>query len=359
LVGSFGPDGFVPADGQPKERFRGTPYHASNFPKAFTPDYLAFPNAVYQIDFHKRTIQTLFVPVAGETVVWADRLRIEKDNLSLAFVGTDKSFHVVDETGSDVFSTSLATDLENYQVKRIGRLEDPLRYWVWYEPMCYLGLDNLERMPAYIVEYSPSGSEMARTAVPPRPGGARWLGPRDAFNEPSFSSGLGGLITPSAEAAVIVGTTRYLVSEAEANNDTEYILPLRFLLFTTQFFIPGVRWNPSMHPGLVYGFAGLMFLSSVVCALVCFLPARRHSFSRAACVGWAAIGFLFGWIGVALMLALHEWPARIECPKCRKLRIVTRDACEYCGAAHATPAADGTEIFESNAPCLSAVPVGR
>src|SRR5262249_20320731 len=148
LVGSFGPDGFVPADGQPKERFKGIPYHASNFPKSFTPDYLAFPNAVYRIDFHKRSIQTLFVPAAGETVLWADRLRIEKDNLSLAFVGTEKSFHVLDETGLEVFSAALATDLENYQVKRIGRLEDPLRYWVWYEPMCYLGLDILENMPA-------------------------------------------------------------------------------------------------------------------------------------------------------------------------------------------------------------------
>src|SRR5262249_40315905 len=54
LLGSFGPDGFVRPDGRPKERFQGTPYHASNFPKAFTPDYLAFPGGVYRIDFHKR-----------------------------------------------------------------------------------------------------------------------------------------------------------------------------------------------------------------------------------------------------------------------------------------------------------------
>jgi hypothetical protein len=286
-------------------------------------------------------------------------LRIEKDNLSLAFVGTDKSFHVLDETGSKVFSTALATDLENYQVKRIGRLENPLRYWVWYEPMCYLGLDLLEQMPAYIVEYSPSGSEIARTAVPPRPGGARWIGPRDAFNEPSFASGLGGLITSPAEAAALVGTTRYLSSEAEANKDTEYVLPLRFLLYTTQFFIPGVRWNPSAHPGLVYGFAGLMLLSSVVCAFACFLPARRHSFSRAGVIGWTLLGFFFGWLGVALMFALHEWPARIECPKCRKLRVVTRDTCEHCGAPHAVPALDGTEIIELGATNPCTVLVGR
>jgi hypothetical protein len=223
--------------------------------------------------------------------------------------------------------------------------------------MCWLDLDKLETMPAYIMEYDTAGSEIARTAVPPRPGGARATGPREPHNEPTFSSGLGGLITPPAEAAALVSSTRYLVSEAKRNNDTERVIPLRFLLFTTQFFIPGVRWNPSMHPGLVYGFAGLMLFSSVLCALACFLPARRHSFSRAACVGWASIGFLFGWVGVALMFALHEWPARIECPKCQKLRIVTRDICEHCGAVHAVPQPDGTEILEldKTRPCTALV----
>src|SRR5262249_34569333 len=129
LIGSFGPDGFAAAGGQGKERFQGKPYHASNFPKAFTPDYLAFPRAVYQVDFHKRTIRTLFLPAEGETVLWADRLRIEQDKLSLAFVGTDQSLHVMDEAGSEVFSAVLASDLKDHQVARAGRLENPLRYW--------------------------------------------------------------------------------------------------------------------------------------------------------------------------------------------------------------------------------------
>ena len=47
------------------------------------------------------------------------------------------------------------------------------------------------------------------------------------------------------------------------------------------------------------------------------------------------------------MLALLDWPAQVACPKCRKLRVVTRDTCEHCGAPHAAPAPDGTEIFES------------
>jgi hypothetical protein len=213
-------------------------------------------------------------------------------------------------------------------------------------------------MPAYVMEYDTSGSEIARTSMPPRPGGARATGPREPFNEPSFTPGIAGLVTPPAEAAVLVSTTCYLLSEAEASNETEKEPLLPFLLFTTQFFIPGVRWTPSTHPGLVTAFVALMILSAVVCALACLLAARRHSFSRAAIAGWTLLGFFFGWMGFALMLALHEWPARIACPGCRKLRVVTRDTCEHCAAAHATPAPDGTEIMELGATAQSVVIMG-
>jgi hypothetical protein len=348
-IGSFGPDGFVPPDRQPKDRFKGWLYQASNFPKANTPDYLAFPGAVYRVDFRKRTVQTLFVPHDGETVLWTDRWKIEKENRSLAFVGTDKSFYVLDETGRELFSAGLARDLENYQVWRVGRLENPQRYWVWYEPMCYLELEILEKMPAYVVEYGTTGRELVRKAVPPRPGGARPTGPREPFNEPSFTPALAGLVTPPAETAVLVGTTQTLLAKARGKRDTETELLLPFLLFTTQFFIPGVRWDPGAHAGLVFGFAALTVFSALLCALACLLLARRYAFSRGRCMGWSMMGFFFGWEGLVLLLALLESPACIPCPKCRKLRVVTSDTCEHCGAAHAAPEPDGTEIFESTA----------
>jgi hypothetical protein len=62
------------------------------------------------------------------------------------------------------------------------------------------------------------------------------------------------------------------------------------------------------------------------------------------------VGFFFGWVGLVLMLVLQEWPARIACPKCHKLRVITRVQCEHCGALPAVPAPDGTEIFESATP---------
>lgn len=96
-------------------------------------------------------------------------------------------------------------------------------------------------------------------------------------------------------------------------------------------------------------FAAPSLLSAAACALICFLLARRYAFSHARRIGWALGGLLFGWVGLQLMLAVQEWPARVVCPGCRKRRVVSRDTCAHCGAPHAAPAPDGTEIFETTA----------
>jgi hypothetical protein len=104
------------------------------------------------------------------------------------------------------------------------------------------------------------------------------------------------------------------------------------------------------HADLVFGFGALMVFSAVLCAVLCFVLARRYAFSRVGCMGWSVMGVSFGWVGLVLLLTLLESLARIPCPKCRKLRVVTRAACEHCGTAHAVPVADGTEIFEPTTP---------
>src|SRR5262249_2172518 len=148
------------------------------------------------------------------------------------------------------------------------------------------------------------------------------------------------------EAAVLVGTTKYLLAAVRGDREMENGVLLPFLLFTTQFFIPGVRWAPGAHVDLVFGFAALMVFSAVLWAPLCVLLARRYAFSGVRCLGWSAMGFSFGWVGLVLLLTLLESPARILCPKCGKLRVVIRDHCEHCSAVHAVPGPDGTEIFE-------------
>src|SRR5262249_2981095 len=119
-------------------------------------------------------------------------------------------------------------------------------------------------------------------------------------------------------------------------------------------YVPGTSTmatclSPATQPpsGLVAGYLTLILLAAAASALGCFVLARRHAFCRVRCIGWALVGFFFGWVGLVLMLALQEWPARIRCPKCQKLRVVTREKCEHCGASHAVPPPDNTEVFES------------
>jgi hypothetical protein len=360
-VGSFGPDGFAPPGRQPAGRFGGEPYHVSWFPQALAQDYLAFPGGVYRVDFHRRTVQTLFTPAAGETVRWASRWEDRKKAESLAFVGTDRSVHAVDEKGASVFATPLAYDPRSHRIRAAGRLDGPRRYWVWYEPQWYLGVEELGTLPACVVEYDAAGREVGRTNVPPRPGrpgDARVSDPRMLVFEPSYNVALSGLATPPAEFAVLEGTKQLLVRQARQCDGAEVSLLLPVLFFTTQFFLPGVGSFPRAGEGLVFGFTALMLLSAVVCGLVCFLLGRRHAFSGARQIGWTLCGLVWGPTGLLLMLALQEWPAHVGCPRCRRPRVVTRESCEHCGAPHAAPAADGTEIFEPAAPAPHAVLAG-
>jgi hypothetical protein len=174
--------------------------------------------------------------------------------------------------------------------------------------------------------------------------------------EPSPFQALSGLATSPVEAATLVATTRYL--EAATRRDpSEVPLLLQDLWFTTQAYLPGVRWDVQAQPGLTLTFAGLMLLGSGCSAFVCFLLPRRHAFTLARRIGWGLGGLLLGPPGLLLMIALVEWPAQVACPTCRKLRVVTRNTCEHCGAAHAAPARDGTEVLEplAAAPCTVAI----
>jgi hypothetical protein len=345
-IGSFGPDGFA-GPGQPGQRFQGELIHRSKAFSSRANDYLVFPTRVYKVDFHKRVVQPVFTPAAGETVRWAARWEDEKLAPSRAFVLTDCSLYVVDEKGGQTVALPLADDLDGYQVAYAGRLEEPTRYWVWYEPKWYQSVDQLEQMPFYLVVHNASGqSTDPRRSIEPLPGQPRDIQPRTPLVGASALHAWLGLLTPPAEAAVLVGTSRHQLANVRAGRGAEVGVMLQGLLVSTQYFIPAVRWSAAAHPGIVEGFVVSMVGAAVACSLACFLLARRCAFSRAASIGWALVGLIFGCVGPTLMLALHELPARVTCANCGNLRVVTRENCEHCGAAQALPPEDGTEIFE-------------
>ena len=344
-LGSFGPDGFVPSGQQSGERFLGELLFRSDRWNAMPAQFLAFPGGVYDVNFTWRTIRTLFTPAAGETVTcarwWSDDLDRKRKRV---VVSTDKSFHFLKGAGSPAVSLPRAYDFHKYRFVFLGLFEKPERYFVWYQSWIawtsYLEPEEFRNLPGPLHEYDAAGRELASQIVPP-----------PAYPEAPAAQALFGLVTPMTEAATLVGATRYLRSEARSNGCTHKPVLLGFLE-NSQYYIPGTAPDKSTPGGLVSGYLALILLSAAASALGCFLLASRYAFSNTRRLGWALVGFLFGWVGLVLMLVLQEWPARIACPKCGKLRVVTHDNCEHCGAAHAVPALDGTEIFDPGAPTM-------
>jgi hypothetical protein len=357
FLGSFGPDGFSPPDEQPRERFHGEVTQKSLGYEAWARDPLAFPTAAYTVDFHKGTVRKVFVPPPGESIRFASKQADKGENWSMIFVGTDKAVHFLEQDGKPILSVPLEYDVAMDEINLVGRLVNPDRFWVWYFPQWHLPPHMHETVPeAKVAVYDSAGREyQPRQEAFPRQGVTRTTPVvySEMLVQPSAFQALSGLMTSPTEAIALVGATSYLESEAR-KNPTEISLLLQNLWLTTQAYLPGVRWDTTAHPSLAFGFAALLLLTALASSLACFLLPRRHAFSKARRIGWGCCGLFFGPTGLLLMLALLDWPAQIACPKCRKLRVVTRERCEHCGAAHAVPKPDGTEIFEesSTSPCL-------
>jgi hypothetical protein len=310
---------------------------------------------VYTVDFGRRTLRTLFTPAADETVLGAFLWKEDKTKTPEAFVLTDKAVHLLDESGATQFSAPLAYDREIYGIVRVARLDNPQRYAVWYEPSWYLRTQaGGKAMPGYLVEYGGAASpgisgesrvwpEIVRRTMPPRP-----------LPVPSYAQAAFGLGTAPAEAGILVGGTKALVSHARSDGGAEIGPLLLFLVFISQSFIPGTGWDVGSDDGVILAYGVATFLTALACALVCLLLGRRYAFSGPRLIGWSVCGLVFGPAGLLLLLALQEFPARVHCPTCRQARVVDQAHCEHCGAAHALPAPDGTEIFDQTgvtAPC--------
>jgi hypothetical protein len=341
-VGGFGPDGFSPVGRSTGERFLGELRYRTNRWHAGKLEYLAFSDGVFSVDYARRTIRTLFAPAAGETVTFGrscgDPLNREWRRI---LVSTDKSLHYLKADGTPVLSVPRVYDRRKYEyLVFLGKLENPERYFAWYRSMPSGSLaepEEFKATPFHLHEYDIAGREVAHRTNPQVP-----------YPSASYAKALFGLITPMTEAAILYGASRYLRSEARSQGGTRQPVLLTYL-DNIGYHIPGTSRFEETPGGLIPGYIALILLAAGASVLACLRLARRYAFSRRNCIAWALVGAFFGWVGLILMLALQEWPARIVCAKCRRLRLVTRETCEYCGALHAAPERDATEVFEPTA----------
>jgi hypothetical protein len=219
-------------------------------------------------------------------------------------------------------------------------LENPERYWVvypsWFMWASALEPEDLRNLAGQLHRYSRTGQEIAHQSLPPIP-----------YQIASLAQASFGLITSATETASLVEAAQDLRTQTRLQGGMRKPVLLHNL-DNMRYYIPGTTPDKVTPAGLIPGYLTLLLLSAAACALACGLLARRQEFSWYRCSSWALCGLLFGWVGLMLMLAVHDWPPRVPCPRCRRRRIVTRETREHCGAQHASPSMDGTEIFE---PC--------
>jgi hypothetical protein len=341
-VGSFGPDGFSPAGPSAGDRFPGELRYRTNRWHAGKLEYLAFSDGVYSVDYARRTLRKLFTPAAGEMVLFGRPCGDPLDaKWRRILVSTDKSLDVLQKDGTPVLSVPRVYDRQKYEyLVHLGRLDNPERYFAWYRSLVSGSLVEPEEFrvaPFHPHEYDTSGRKVAHRTDPQVP-----------YPPASYAKAFFGLVTPMSEAATLVGVSRYLRSESRLEGSIRQPVLLSYL-DNIGYYIPGTSRFEETPSGLVPCYIALILLAAGASGVACLLLARRYAFSRRNCTAWALVGLFFGWVGLVLLLELREWPARSACPKCRKLRIVTGNTCEHCGAPHLVPAPDGTEIFEENA----------
>jgi hypothetical protein len=88
-----------------------------------------------------------------------------------------------------------------------------------------------------------------------------------------------------------------------------------------------------------------LWLWSVACFAVCLWITRRCRLPLTLQAAWAVCGLTFGLAGILVLLASHEFPARLPCHQCSKPRCVHLAICPHCGTPLPGPVQDGTEIL--------------
>src|SRR5262249_53445927 len=141
---------------------------------------------------------------------------------------TNLAFHLVTEDGQRVADLPRAIDPGKYGPIFVGTFVNPKRYFVWYHLRYWLREPEEYRAePTLLFEYDAAGHELASRVIPPIP-----------YPPTPYAQALYGLVTPMAEAATLVGTSKFVRSLARANGSTAKY-SLSDYLEGIEYYIPG------------------------------------------------------------------------------------------------------------------------
>jgi hypothetical protein len=258
-------------------------------------------NAVYAVDFKRRSTRQIFT-TGPERILGASDLLSPNAEWLYTVLATDRSVIVLDREGKVVLKQAFRTARRyNYEV-RVSSLEPAGQFALW-------------------VPQDP-GTNWPGGGTPPTL--VTWFG-RDQ-----------GVIRSTELAALPPVRESFNLREHVLSAALPPVALLAMPLVTDQ-----VRsWRIPKE----------MLRTSLIAALIC-IPAVwwlgwRYRFSLGTRAVWSGFILLTGIPGLLAFLCAQEWPARVPCHQCGKLRVVDREHCEHCGAEFSPPEKVGTEIFE-------------
>ena len=320
LIGWMGPDGFTAGQARPVRAFDG-PLIPSNFYY----EVLAFPDAVYLVEFAQRRIEKLFQSPRGESVIAAShRFRNQRSvrpQFDLDVIVTTSNVYLQSWDGTRQFMAPRDPRAAGYGtlvVHRAAQAPVAVTHLLYSPTMGTLPNEEWMKLPWLDTAFDKGGAVVAQRTLPPP-------GPREEEHPSWARIAVPSLLTPVTMPAVLAVANLGLRSMGLFGSASDF----GNLDLASRMFV----WI-------------LRTLASVVSAAAAYRLARAYAFPRGRLSWWAALGLLLGPFAVALMLALVEWPARESCPACRRKRIVTREHCEHCTSSFNPPPLDGTEIFE-------------
>ena len=279
---SHGPGGFIP------------PSHSYDSRITAPWQLVASTKTLYLVDLEKRALKPIWSVPDDETIVGYWGYATIAGSLR-ALVVTRTVVKMLDLEGQEVWSVPYPPSFSAYAGISCLVLKPSGRFAVIFYPDPKADAGSGGNLPSRI-EWITSGEGVtASTDLPPLP---------PAVQESPLLS-LESLILPPALSAV------------------------------------AAKWKPLQWP-----WNSACLLPAGLCAITGWWLGRRSSFSRKSQVGWAVFHLLFGFAGLLAFLGVQEWPAREECPGCKKLRVVDRAQCPHCGAGFPPPEKNGTEIFE-------------
>lgn len=334
LTAVGGPGGIVAASNPLPVPFVGNPLQNEDFGYQKT-SYLVFPQAVYTLDLDNRHVMPLITVTDSEHIdrvssVYTPGVSVPSKsgtNGTLFAVQTNTQTRVLSVTGKPLLAVPHFLDAAHwYQQYDVMRLPHTPRYFFWYIPSQYTPRSTRGKLPQFIVETDAQGRELKRDTLPPLP---KRQFPETPLAGPSW----GALLPPGATLAFCA--TAYHYRNAHTENDFAGVMGY------------AARTYPRFR-GTYERLFAVCGACGLLAAFMALLIGRRCAWSRTGRVVWAVGAFWLGLYGVLLVLALDAWPARERCPNCGRRRVVTRAACEHCGAAFAVPPPDGTEIFDTD-----------